>query len=62
MNGKRWNGKGEEYNAFGKLIYAGKYLNGLKNGIGKEYKDAQYGTLISEFEYINGKKMNFKYI
>ena len=60
LNGKRWNGKGEEYNIFGKLIFAGKYINGLRNGIGKEYGGITNTLLISEFEYLNGKKMNLK--
>ena len=28
-NGKRWNGKGKEYNKKNRLIYEGKYINGL---------------------------------
>jgi len=55
FEGKRWNGKGEEY--FNELLkYKGEYLNGQKwNGIGKKYYD--HGSLKYEIEYINGKKM-----
>ena len=28
LNGKRWNGKGKEYDTFGTLIFEGEYLNG----------------------------------
>ncbi len=28
LNGKRWNGKGEEYNYNYELIFEGEYLNG----------------------------------
>ena len=38
-----------------KLIFEGKYLNGLKNGQGKEYDD-ETGKLIFEGEYLNGIK------
>ena len=37
MNGKRWNGKGKEYSYNGKLEFEGEYLNGKRNGFGKEY-------------------------
>ena len=71
-DGKRWNGKGydgsnnsvyelkngkgrvKEYN-FGKLIFEGEYLNGKKNGKGKEYDFM--GNLIFEGEYLNGNKV-----
>ena len=36
LNGER-NGKGKEYNIFGKLEFEGEYLNGERNGKGKEY-------------------------
>ena len=35
------------------LIYEGEYLNGKRNGKGKEYDD---GKLIYEGEYLNGKR------
>ena len=36
LNGKKWNGKGKEYNKYGELIFEGEYLNGNKwNGKGK---------------------------
>ena len=41
-----------------KIIYEGEYLNGEKNGKGKEYYDN--GDLKSEGEYLNGKKWNIK--
>ena len=40
------------------LRYEGEYLNGNKNGKGKEY-DIN-GKLIYEGEYLNGKKKNEK--
>ena len=45
----------EEFNmSNNKLIYKGEYLNGKRNGKGKEYdKD---GNLIFEGEYLNGKR------
>ena len=41
-----------------KIIYEGEYLNGEKNGKGKEYYGN--GDLKSEGEYFNGKKWNIK--
>ena len=35
-------------------MYDGEYLNGLKNGKGKEYD--YEGNLIFEGEYLNGKR------
>ena len=50
------NGKGLEYKIdSNKLIFEGEYINGKKNGKGKEYYDN--GKLKFEGEYINGKKM-----
>ena len=49
------NGIGKEYNSYSdKLIYEGEYLNGKRNGKGKEY-DNCFGT-IYEGEYLNGKR------
>ena len=51
------NGKGyvKEYNDFNNcIIYEGEYLNGEKNGKGKEYDDD--GNLIFEGEYLNGER------
>ena len=36
------------------LIFEGEYLNGKRNGKGKEYNSE--GKLIFEGEYLNGKK------
>ena len=48
--------KGKEYDAYNdNLIYDGEYLNGKRNGIGKEYNEN--GKLIYEGEYLNGKKI-----
>ena len=52
---KKW--KGKEYNYKGKLIFEGEYLNGEKNGKGKEYYK---GKLIFEGEYLNGERWNRK--
>ena len=38
----------------GKLIFEGEYLNGKRNGKGKEYNDNN--ELIFEGEYLNGKR------
>ena len=53
------NGQGivKEYNHLGHLIYEGEYLNGLKNGKGKEYN---HKVLCFEGEYLNGEKWNGK--
>ena len=51
------NGKGyiKEYKN-NVLIYEGEYLNGERNGKGKEYNDN--GKLIFEGEYLNGIRFN----
>ena len=50
------NGKVKEYYSFnGKLKFEGEYLNGLKNGKGKEY--GLFGEIIFEGEYLNGCKV-----
>ena len=54
LNGKRWNGKGKDYNDKGELKFEGEYLNGDRNGKGKEYFDD--GELKFEGEYLNGKR------
>ena len=62
-NGKKWNnlnlknGKGylKEYKN-NVLIFEGEYLNGERNGKGKEYNDN--GKLIFEGEYLNGIRYN----
>ena len=51
------NGKRKEYNKYNELIFEGEYLNGIKNGKGKEYVN---GKLIFKGEYLNGKKWNGK--
>ena len=48
--------KGKEYFYNGKISYEGEYLNGKRNGIGKEY-DYWNGKLKFEGEYIMIKKM-----
>ena len=51
------NGKGKEYYYYNdKLKFEGEYLNGEKNGKGKEYD--YDGNLIFEGEYLNGEKLN----
>ena len=44
-------GKGKEYK-YGILIFEGEFLNGKRNGEGKEYNFN--GDIIFEGEYING--------
>ena len=47
--------KGKEYHILNNaLIYEGEYLNGERNGKGKEY--GLLGNLIFEGEYLNGKR------
>ena len=50
--------KGKEYDD--NLIYEGEYLNGQKNGYGKEYN--YDGKLIFEGKYLNGKMWEGKRI
>ena len=55
-NGKR---KGKEFDCFkDKFIFEGEYLNGKRNGKGKENDD--YGKLLFEGEYKNGLRWNGK--
>ena len=53
------NGKGKEFHSYNnKLIFEGEYLNGKRNGKGKEYF---YDNVLSfEGEYLNGKKWKGK--
>ena len=45
----------KEYNTtYDTLLFEGQYLNGKRNGKGKEYKYP--GILIFEGEYFNGKR------
>ena len=48
-------GKGliKEYTFSGDLIFEGPYLNGLRNGKGKEYDNRK---LVFEGEYLNGER------
>ena len=46
----------KEYNHDYELIFEGEYLNGERNGKGKEYF---YGELIFEGEYMDGKRNGF---
>ena len=46
--------------SFSDIIYEGEYLNGKKNGKGKEYfKDGKVNRLIYEGNYLNGEKTGF---
>ena len=48
-------GKVKVYNAYNRrIIYEGEYLNGKRNGKGKEYN--KYEKLIYKGEYLNGKR------
>ena len=63
-NGEK-NGKGKEYDKYGKLTYEGEYKDGKKNGKGKKYyhndKDDYINNYIKfEGEFLNGKKWNGK--
>ena len=47
--------KGKEYDSLNNnILYEGEYLNGKKNGKGKEFN--KKGTIIFEGEYLNGKR------
>ena len=54
---KNGNGFVKEYYSNGRLLFKGDYLNGKRNGKGKEY---DLGALIFEGEYKNGLKWNGK--
>ena len=41
------------------MAYDGKYLNGAKNGEGKEYNE--FGLIIYERKYKNDKRLEGKY-
>jgi antitoxin component YwqK of YwqJK toxin-antitoxin module len=57
LDGKK-HGKGKEYDKYKNLIYEGEYFNGKRHGQGKEYNN----NGIYEVEYLNGEKINEKYI
>ena len=51
------NGIGKEYYGENELlIFEGEFLNGVRNGKGKEYRDN--GKIYFEGEYFNGKELN----
>ena len=55
LKGKRWNGKGKEFDLSGNLLYEGEYLNGKKHGKGKEYNDRYLKVTILKVKEI-GKR------
>ena len=67
INGKYINGEikenKQEFNAQGKLIYDGEYVNGLRNGKGREYcyeykiNEEDYITTYYEGNFIDGVKI-----
>ena len=59
VNEKKPNIKGKEFDYYSKLLFEGEYLNGKRNGKGKEYYN---GNLEYEGEYLNGERYNkFKF-
>ena len=50
---RKINGKGREYDYHGKVEFKKEFLNGYRNGIGKEFYE---GQLIFEGEYLNGER------
>ena len=51
--------KGKEYNVYNdKLLYEGEFLNGIRNGKGKEYDENKH--LIFEGQYLKGRRWNGK--
>ena len=57
-NGEK-NGKGKEYNYYGKLKFEGEFLNGKRDGEGKEYFE-ENNKILFEGEYKEGKKWKGK--
>ena len=54
---KNGTGKVKEYDSYNnKLKFEGEYLNGKRNGKGKEYKSEFDGSLGFKGEYLNGKR------
>ena len=52
--------KGKEYDGYSdQLIYIGEYLNGKRNGEGKEFNEK--GDLIFVGKYLNGNRLNNEY-
>jgi len=52
---------GKEYNGYDdRLIFEGEYLNGKRNGKGKEY--LPNGKLLFEGEYLNGKGKEYNFM
>ena len=45
------NGKGKEYDKYGRIEFEGEYLNGKRNGKGEEY---EHGKIKFKGEYLNG--------
>ena len=57
FEGKRWKGKGIEFNENGNIEFDGEYLNGKRwNGALYEY-DWEDGQLIFEGQIIDGEKI-----
>ena len=50
----------KKYDKFGRLIYEGEYINGKRNGKGKEYYGYD-GTLKFEGEYLYSFKLKGKF-
>ena len=59
MDGERWNGKIKEYEYNNIIKFEGEYLNGKRNGKGKEYR---FGDLVFEGEYLDGIRKKEKNI
>ena len=55
LNGKKWNGKGKEYDYKCRLKFEGEYLSGERNGKAQEYD--YDGKLIFKGEYLNGERI-----
>ena len=59
INGKIWNGKGKEFNSYGKKVFEGEYLNGKKwNGYAEitERIDGFNSELVVKISYVEGEK------
>ena len=55
---EKMNGLFQEYYSDGELKFEGEYLNGKRNGKGKEYYSKKYFNNDLEFEgeYLNGER------
>ena len=56
------NGKGKWYYPNGSILFEGEYLNGQRNGKGKEFNKCQNGEIIFEGEFLYNFKLKGNYL